>query len=94
MTEASGPRLLPTAVVGSYAVPDWLGRFKTDRHRGRLSAAGLAERYVPLGPLDCYEIAGGLHGEVLQQLADGHGDVRFHASNGAIESLLDTVPLL
>lgn len=35
--------LLPTAVVGSYAVPDWLGRFKTDFHRGRLSAAGLAE---------------------------------------------------
>ena len=37
------PRLLPTAVVGSYSVPDWLGRFKTDLHRGRLSAAGLAE---------------------------------------------------
>ena len=30
-------------MVGSYAVPDWLGRFKTDYHRGRLSATGLAE---------------------------------------------------
>lgn len=54
----------------------------------------LAERYVPVGPLDCYEIADGMHGGVLQSLVDGHGDVRFHASNGAIGSFLDTVPLL
>jgi len=37
------PALLRTSVVGSYSVPDWLGRFKTDYHRGRLSAAGLNE---------------------------------------------------
>jgi 5-methyltetrahydropteroyltriglutamate--homocysteine methyltransferase len=37
------PSLLKTSVVGSYSVPDWLGRFKTNFHRGRLSAGGLAE---------------------------------------------------
>src|SRR5579885_425964 len=35
------PRLLPTAVVGSYAVPEWLERLKTDYHQRRLSAATL-----------------------------------------------------
>lgn len=37
------PEVLATAVVGSYSVPGWLGRFKTDRHRGRLSKAALRE---------------------------------------------------
>jgi 5-methyltetrahydropteroyltriglutamate--homocysteine methyltransferase len=37
------PEVLPTAVVGSYSVPDWLWRFKTEAHRGRLSAAALEE---------------------------------------------------
>jgi 5-methyltetrahydropteroyltriglutamate--homocysteine methyltransferase len=37
------PEVLKTSVVGSYSVPEWLGRFKTARHRGRLSAAGLQE---------------------------------------------------
>src|SRR5579884_140359 len=35
------PRPLPTAVVGSYAVPEWLERLKTDYHQRRLSAATL-----------------------------------------------------
>lgn len=35
--------LLPTTVVGSYSVPEWLERLKTDYHRRRLSAAHLAE---------------------------------------------------
>ncbi|HUZ21335.1 MAG TPA: PfkB family carbohydrate kinase [Acidimicrobiales bacterium] len=42
-SESPLPALLRTSVVGSYSVPDWLGRFKTDYHRGRLSAAGLNE---------------------------------------------------
>ena len=37
------PEVLPTAVVGSFSVPDWLWRFKTERHRGRLSEAALGE---------------------------------------------------
>jgi 5-methyltetrahydropteroyltriglutamate--homocysteine methyltransferase len=37
------PSLLRTSVVGSYSMPDWLGRFKTSYHRGRLSEAGLTE---------------------------------------------------
>jgi 5-methyltetrahydropteroyltriglutamate--homocysteine methyltransferase len=33
--------LLPTTVIGSYSVPDWLERLKTDFHRGQLSGAQL-----------------------------------------------------
>nr|MBA3250718.1 methionine synthase [Geodermatophilaceae bacterium] len=36
-------QLLPTTVVGSYSVPEWLERLKTDYHRRRLSAAHLSE---------------------------------------------------
>jgi 5-methyltetrahydropteroyltriglutamate--homocysteine methyltransferase len=32
---------LPTTVIGSYSVPDWLERLKTDYHRGQLSGAQL-----------------------------------------------------
>jgi len=34
---SDGPVLLPTTVVGSYPVPEWLERLKTDYHRGRMS---------------------------------------------------------
>jgi 5-methyltetrahydropteroyltriglutamate--homocysteine methyltransferase len=34
---------LLTSVVGSYSVPEWLGRFNTDFHRGRISAELLNE---------------------------------------------------
>jgi 5-methyltetrahydropteroyltriglutamate--homocysteine methyltransferase len=37
------PQLLATRVVGSYSVPEWLGRLKSDRHRGRISPAYLDE---------------------------------------------------
>ena len=30
--------LLPTTVVGSYSVPEWLGRLKTDYYQRRISA--------------------------------------------------------
>jgi len=36
-------RPLTTSVVGSYCVPDWLGRYNTDFHRGRVSAQLLTE---------------------------------------------------
>jgi len=45
---ATGPLLarvplLPTTVVGSYPVPDWMERLKTDYFRGRMSRAQLAD---------------------------------------------------
>jgi 5-methyltetrahydropteroyltriglutamate--homocysteine methyltransferase len=55
MTEASGSlpagvawdrpagKLLPTTVVGSYSVPEWLERLKTEYYQRRISAAHLAE---------------------------------------------------
>ncbi|CAJ1510048.1 hypothetical protein [[Mycobacterium] burgundiense] len=35
--------ILPTAVVGSYPVPEWMERLKTDCLRGRLSSVQLAD---------------------------------------------------
>ena len=35
--------ILPTTVVGSYPVPEWLERLKTDYFRGRMSRAQLAD---------------------------------------------------
>jgi hypothetical protein len=57
-------------------------------------AIGLEERYVALPPLDEYEFAPGINGEVLRPLMDAHGDVRMHVSNGAAASFVDTLPLL
>lgn len=37
------PPLLPTTVVGSYPVPEWMERIKTDYYRGRTSHAQLRE---------------------------------------------------
>src|ERR1700722_13183346 len=34
---------LPTTVVGSYSVPEWLERLKTEYYQRRISAAHLAE---------------------------------------------------
>jgi 5-methyltetrahydropteroyltriglutamate--homocysteine methyltransferase len=38
-----GARLLPTTVVGSYSVPEWLERLKTDYYQRRISAQHLNE---------------------------------------------------
>ena len=38
-------KLLPTTVVGSYSVPEWLERAKTDFYRGRISRSSLGEMY-------------------------------------------------
>ncbi|MGH3811121.1 MAG: hypothetical protein ACRDUV_01530, partial [Pseudonocardiaceae bacterium] len=35
--------LLPTTVVGSYSVPEWLERLKTDYYRNRISRSHLGE---------------------------------------------------
>jgi methionine synthase II (cobalamin-independent) len=35
--------LLPTTVVGSYSVPEWLERLKTEYYQRRISARHLAE---------------------------------------------------
>jgi 5-methyltetrahydropteroyltriglutamate--homocysteine methyltransferase len=40
---SSGPALLPTTVVGSYSVPEWLERLKTDYYQRRISSAYLQE---------------------------------------------------
>jgi 5-methyltetrahydropteroyltriglutamate--homocysteine methyltransferase len=37
------PKLLPTTVVGSYSVPDWLERAKNDYHQQRIGKAYLTE---------------------------------------------------
>src|SRR5215475_6274640 len=37
------PGLLPTTVVGSYSVPEWLERLKTDYYQRRISAQHLNE---------------------------------------------------
>src|SRR5260221_7497221 len=45
-TPASSPaclQLLPTTVVGSYSVPEWLGRLKNDQYQRRISAQHLSE---------------------------------------------------
>jgi 5-methyltetrahydropteroyltriglutamate--homocysteine methyltransferase len=39
----AAPRLLPTTVVGSYSVPEWLERLKTDFYQRRISAQHLNE---------------------------------------------------
>ena len=45
MIENAGRRLppLPTTVVGSYSVPEWLERLKTEYYQRRISAAHLTE---------------------------------------------------
>lgn len=41
MSESLAASLLPTTVIGSYSVPDWLERLKCDYYLGRLSKAQL-----------------------------------------------------
>ncbi|HXP94724.1 MAG TPA: SAM-dependent methyltransferase [Candidatus Binatia bacterium] len=57
-------------------------------------AVGLEERYVPLQPLDQYEVAPGTSGVIMRSILEADGDVRMHVSNGALASFVDTLPLL
>ena len=43
MTEPVTGQLLPTTVVGSYSVPEWLERLKTEYYQRRISAQHMAE---------------------------------------------------
>src|ERR1700748_3496793 len=38
--------VLPTTVVGSYSVPEWLERLKTEFYQRRVRAAHLAEKHA------------------------------------------------
>jgi len=41
--------LLPTTVVGSYSVPEWLERLKTEYYQRRISAAHHSESHEAAG---------------------------------------------
>jgi hypothetical protein len=85
-----GPRLLAETFPEQFPDPGAATGFWQEVW----SALCLQERYVPLGPLDIYEVCDDVTGEVLAPLVDGHGDIRFHVSNGAVASFVDTLPLL
>ena len=57
-------------------------------------ALRLQERYVPLEGLDTYQVSPALTGEILRPLLGSSGDIRMHASNGALASFEGTLPLL
>lgn len=85
-----GPELLAEAASERFADTLAAVRFWRDVWE----ALGLEERYVPLPPLDRYEVAPGIGGEFLRAIVETNGDVRMHASNGAAASFADTLPLL
>jgi hypothetical protein len=58
------------------------------------AALRLQERYVPLEGLDAYQVSPSLTGEILRPLMGSGGDIRMHASNGALASFEGTLPLL
>ena len=58
------------------------------------AALRLQERYVPLEGLDAYQVSSSLTGEILRPLLGSSGDIRMHASNGALASFEGTLPLL
>jgi 5-methyltetrahydropteroyltriglutamate--homocysteine methyltransferase len=43
MSTVTSPPLLPTTVIGSYSVPEWLERLKTDYYHRRISGQYLAD---------------------------------------------------
>ncbi len=85
-----GPRLLAETYPEQFPDARSASRF----WQTLWSALRLDERYVPLGPLDIYQVCEDVTGEVLAPLVDGHGDIRFHVSNGAVASFVDVLPLL
>ncbi|MCX6464808.1 MAG: hypothetical protein NTW05_14655 [Pseudonocardiales bacterium] len=85
-----GPALLAEAAPGVFA--DTAGA--VGFWRACWEGLRLQERYVPLAGLDTYEIGRGVGGEALRPLLSASGDVRLHASNGAVASFTETLPLL
>jgi hypothetical protein len=58
------------------------------------AALRLQERYAPLPALDRYQVTADMTGELLLPQLESHGDIRVHASNGALSSFVQTLPLL
>jgi hypothetical protein len=85
-----GPELLAEALPRHF--PDCAAAVRFWRECWQ--ALRLEERYVPLEGLDLYEIAPKVTGEALRPVLEAGGDIRMHASNGAVASFVDTLPLL
>jgi hypothetical protein len=54
----------------------------------------LAERYVPIGGLDLYQVAPDVDGEMLRPFLESGEDIRMHVNNGTVASFVDTLRLL
>ncbi len=85
-----GPDLLAEAAPETFAGPDQVVALWHDIWL----ALRLQERYVPLEGLDVYRVSPSLTGEILRPLMGSSGDIRMHASNGALASFEGTLPLL
>jgi hypothetical protein len=85
-----GPDLLAEAVPETFADAGQVVAFWRDLW----AALRLQERYVPLEGLDVYRVSPSLTGEILRPLMGSSGDIRMHASNGALASFEGTLPLL
>jgi hypothetical protein len=85
-----GPDLLAEAAPETFAGADPVVALWHDAWR----ALRLQERYVPLEGLDVYRVSPSLTGEILRPLMGSSGDIRMHASNGALASFEGTLPLL
>ena len=85
-----GPELLSESAPGQFPDP---GR-AVDFWRAAWDALRLRERYAPLEGLHSYQVGPSLTGEILRPLIEADGDIRMHVSNGALSSLVGTLPLL
>jgi len=85
-----GPELLSESAPAAFPGP----RDAVAFWRAVWDAVRLRERYVPLEGLDSYQVGPSLTGEMLRPLVEVAGDVRMHVSNGAVSSLVATLPLL
>jgi hypothetical protein len=57
-------------------------------------ATRLEERYTPVIPNETVDPIPVVGSEIMRSVVETHGDVRMHCSNGAVQSFLDTLPLL
>ena len=85
-----GPDLLAETMPETFADAGLVVAFWRDVW----AALRLQERYVPLEGLDAYQVSPSLTGEILRPLMGSGGDIRMHASNGALASFEGTLPLL
>jgi len=85
-----GPELLSESAPGQFPDPGRAVEF----WRAVWDALRLRERYAPLEGLDSYQVGPSLTGEILRPLIEADGDIRMHVSNGALSSLVGTLPLL